>query len=185
MLENYILKNQTWCYCHINIVKQIRLKTLSTSVQQPPKKYHSRHQHIVLMSEHGPLKTQSWILTWDTLKQLKCLIININRRFTPEYLCLCMSAQQSSQAARSSWTPSNCLRWKWLSVCLTIPRRATKPERACVSMNRARIKWTPLSRGWIRMAWLKSWNRIKGNCSRRLRSQKPASSGTFSCKFPA
>ncbi len=43
----------------------------------------------------------------------------------------------------------------------------------------ARTMWTPLSRGCMRMASLKSWNRISGNCSRMLSSQNPASSGTF------
>lgn len=116
-----------------------------------------------------------------------------------------------SRHVPNSWIPSNCLKWKRLSVCRTIARRATNPKRAwkeknsfqslsiflktkdynlintqiyiqiytSAKINKASIIWTPLSRGWMRTASLKSWNRIRGNWSRRVRSQNPANSGTY------
>ena len=54
-----------------------------------------------------------------------------------------------------------------------------KCNHTCESTNIARTMWTPLSRGCMRMASLKSWNRMRGDCSRRLSSQNPANSGTF------
>lgn len=55
----------------------------------------------------------------------------------------------------------------------------THSHHTCVRMKIARTIWTPLSRGCMRMASLKSWKRISGNCSKMLSNQNPANSGTF------
>lgn len=52
-------------------------------------------------------------------------------------------------------------------------------HHTCVRMNMVRTMWTPLSNGWIRMASLSSWKRMRGSCRRMVSNQKPANSGTF------
>lgn len=61
-------------------------------------------------------------------------------------------------------------------------RDRTKLKSRClitsVSMNKDSTIWTPLSSGCTSIDSLNSWNKMSGNCSSRLKSQKPASSGT-------
>ena len=81
-----------------------------------------------------------------------------------------------------SWSKS--WRWKRAASWLTIFFRVRNAEMTWKVRKMVKMICIAFSRGRFLRPSLRSKKRIKGNCSRRLRSQKPASSGTFSWRLP-
>ena len=76
-----------------------------------------------------------------------------------------------------------CIRWNFLAWCLVIFLRAKKPVHSSARIMATMMKFTALSRGSRIRSSLRNRKLCRGNCSRMVRSQKPASSGTWRAKF--
>lgn len=73
---------------------------------------------------------------------------------------------------------SKSWRWKRVASWFTIFLRVRNADTAWKVRNAVKTMCTAFSKGRFVRPSLKSKKRIKGNCNRRLKSQKPANSGT-------
>lgn len=73
---------------------------------------------------------------------------------------------------------SKSWRWKRVASWFTIFLKVRNAETTWKVRNIVKMICTAFSKGRFVRPSLKSKKRIKGNCNRRLKSQKPANSGT-------